>query len=463
MHVTKRRKTSSTTVGTIDTEALCFTVGKDPETDLLLAEADCIGSAAHVTMLSRIRVKPGLMSDKERRKVIKELLRIIETVRRGSFAITVRDQDVHMAVERILTRKLGDLGRKVHTGRSRNDQVALDLRLYARKEILCTIDLAAGLARALLVFAGRYKDVPMAGRTHLQPAMPSSVGLWASAYAESLLDDLSLLLEAYRLNDRSPLGAAAGYGVRLPLDRKMTARLLGFSRPHDNVLHAINARGKCESVILFAMAQVMITLSRLSTDLILYSMPEFGYFILPERYCTGSSIMPQKRNPDVLELVRAKAAGVISRAFHVCEIIRGLPGGYSRDLQETKLPLVEGIAETQSSLKMVTLLVKEHSINRKRLAAGMTQDIFAADRALEKAASGVPFRTAYDSVKKSLGELREKDVCDAIAGLSGAGTSGDLDLNVLGKRIAAAPAFAAAERRRCSRAISRLLGTPWQM
>ncbi len=456
-------KTSKTTVGVVDAEALSFTVGKDLQTDLLLAEWDCIGSAAHVTMLSRMRVSPPLITARERAKILKELLAIMETVRRGRFSISVRDQDVHMAVERLLTGKLGDLGRKVHTGRSRNDQVAVDLRLYARAGLLDTIDLAAGLAGSLLKSAARHKNVFMAGRTHLQPAMPSTVGLWASAYAESLLDDLSLLVGAYRLNDCSPLGAAAGYGVRLPLDRKLTARLLGFSRAHYNVIHAINARGKCESAILSAMTQVMLTLSRLSTDLILFSMPEFAYFVLPERYCTGSSIMPQKRNPDVLELVRAKAAGVMARAFQVCEVVRGLPCGYNRDLQETKLPFVEGIAETQASLKMLTRIVQGMEIDRGKLAAGLTPGILAADLALEMAASGVPFRTAYDNVKKNLGELRSKHAGTPAPGRSGFGARGGLDIGAISKDVAAVAAFAAAERRRCSKAISGLLGQTWRM
>ena len=258
-------------------------------------------------MLSRMPVKPPVLSPADCKKVIAALKNIIAQAKKGAFKITLADQDVHLAVERTLTAKLGDLGKKVHTGRSRNDQVAVDLRLYAKEQILCAIGEAAALAAALLDFAKKHAADPMVGRTHMQPAMPSSVGLWASAHAESLLDDVALLMAAYELNDQCPLGSAASYGVPLPIDRQLVSDLLGFSRPVHNVLYANNARGKMESVILLAMGQVMLTLSRLAQDLILFTMPEFGYFTLPAAFCTGSSIMPQKRNPDVLELVRGKA------------------------------------------------------------------------------------------------------------------------------------------------------------
>lgn len=451
---TKRRK--KTVVGKIDADILSFTVGKDPQTDLVLAEFDCVGSAAHVTMLSRMKSKP--VTVKERQKIVQQLVQIIRKVRSGSFRITTADQDIHMAVERVLTQKLGDLGKKIHTARSRNDQIALDVRLYARKELLGTIEESARLSVVLLRFAERYQTVPMVGRTHGMPAMPSSVGLWASAYAESLLDDIGLLMAAYDLNDQSPLGAAAGYGVPLPIDRELTAKLLGFSRPCHNVLSAMNARGKCESAILSAMGQVMLTLSRLSADLILYTMPEFNYFKLPAAYCTGSSIMPQKQNPDVLELVRAKASRVLANSFSIAEIVRGLPGGYNRDLQETKAPFIEGIEQTRASVRILVKLIKGVTANKKALLAGFTAGVFSADDVLELVGSGLPFRDAYNLVKKNLDSGEPRDPQQAVAAKKHLGAPAGLDLDALSQRAIAADGFAKEERRICSRAISKLLG-----
>jgi argininosuccinate lyase len=446
-----------TITGTTDTDVLAFTVGKDPEIDGVLAVHDCVGTAAHVTMLSRLPIKPKLLTTKERKQVIAELRNIIAQADSGSFKITARDEDVHMAVERAVTRKLGDLGKKIHTGRSRNDQVALDLRLFARDELLAPIEEVTQVETALLKLARKHEKTPMVGRTHMQPAMPSSVGLWASAYAESLLDDTVLLINAYEFNDQCPLGAAASYGVPLPIDREMTSRLLGFSRPSHNVLHAINARGKCESVILFAMAQVMLTLSRLAADLILFSMPEFGYFDLPAEYCTGSSIMPQKKNPDVLELIRAKAATVLSYASAVSETMRGLPGGYNRDMQETKAPFVDGIATTRASLRCAAKLITGVAVNKPALKKAFTPEVFAADEALRLVAEGMSFRDAYDHVKNNLSELGENCPSEAIAAKTHLGAPAGLDLAMLSNRARTATAFCREERKIYSRAVSRLL------
>ena len=339
----KKADGQKTIVGKIHPDVLAFTVGKDPVLDLELAVWDCLGTAAHVTMLSKMRVKPAVLGTGERNRVVAALVEVMREVKSGAFTITEADQDVHLAVERRLTERLGELGRKVHTGRSRNDQVAVDIRLHARDQLLGVAEEVAALAEGLVRFGRRHAKVPMVGRTHLQPAMPSSVGLWATAYAETLLDDLLLVGAAYTYNDRCPLGSAAGYGVPLPVDRALTAKLLGFSAPHHNVFHASNVRGKNEAVILAACGQLMLSLSRLAEDLILFSMPEFGYFVLPPELCTGSSIMPQKYNPDVLELIRAKAATVLGYGTAANTILKALPGGYNRDLQETKELYMEGL------------------------------------------------------------------------------------------------------------------------
>jgi len=445
-------------VGRIDREVLMFTAGKDAVLDIVLAEADCIGSAAHATMLSRLPLRPRLLTVLERKKIVGELVSIIRKVRRGSFKIGVNDQDVHLAVERILTRKLGDPGRKIHAARSRNDQVAVDLRLYGKEELLKVMDEALGLVSGLSDLARKYVSVPMVGRTHMQPAMPSSVGLWASAHAESLLDDLVLLKDAYEFNDRSPLGSAAGYGVSLSIDRDLTARLLGFKGLHHNVLYAGNARGKCETVILSALSQVMLSLSRLAEDLLIYSMPEFGYFSLPAEYCTGSSLMPQKNNPDVLELVRARTSRVVSCASTTAGIVSGLPSGYNRDLQETKQPFIEGFQMTSSCLRIVSLLTKRLKANRRALLAGFTPQVFAADRALELVSEGMPFRKAYDHVRARLDELRQIDPCRFVAGKTDYGAPGGLDFSLLASLAATAKEFVMKERKHYYGAISRLLG-----
>ena len=348
--------------------ALEYTAGEDLILDRELVDADCIGSAAHVVMLSQIPVRPRLFTRTDAARVVGELERIRRLARKGQFTITIADQDVHLAVERVLTARLGDLGRRVHTGRSRNDQVAVDLRLYAKERLLAVETELLALASVLTSFAYRWRRAPMVGRTHMQPAMPSTVGLWASAYAEGLLEDLDLLRSAYDLNDRCPLGSAAGYGVPLPIDRRLTAQLLGFAAPCHNVIAAANTRGKLESTILMALSQVMLTLSRLAQDLMIFTMPEFGYFRLPPDLCTGSSIMPQKNNPDILELLRARASGMLADAFGVADMVKGLPSGYNRDLQETKAPFMRGFKVVLASLGVMRPLMSGLAVDREAAA-----------------------------------------------------------------------------------------------
>lgn len=447
----------STTVGKIRAEVLAYTAGKDVELDALLIDADCIGSAAHVTMLAGLPLRPRLFPARERDRVIVELVRIMRRAGRGAFKITLQDQDVHLAVERELTRRLGALGRKIHTGRSRNDQVAVDLRLFAKEELLAVIDETLALGTVLLALARRNRSVPMVGRTHLQPAMPSSVGLWASAYVEDLLDDVCLLKGAYDLNDQCPLGSAAGYGVPLPINRQQVSDLLGFRRPLHNVLHAANSRGKMESVILAALSQVMLTLSRLAEDLMLFSMPEFDYFALPSDMCTGSSIMPQKNNPDVLELVRARTARVIACSTAVLDIVKRLPSGYNRDLQETKEPFMLGLNITRASLRIMAPLMAGLKVNCKALCAGFRPAVFAADRALELVGRGMPFRDAYRYIKEHLGELKAMDPAEAIALKRHMGAPAGLDFAGMARSLAAERAFVSGAKRRYYRTVSRLL------
>ena len=436
----------NTTVGTVDAEVLAYTAGQDRILDLALVEADCMGTAAHVRMLAAMPVEPPVLKAAEVEAVTAELARIVEDSRAGKFKITLEDQDVHLAVERRLTAKLGDLGKRVHTCRSRNDQVAVDLRLFGKTRLLDAMQAAAALAGVLSAFARQHRKIPMVGRTHMQPAMPSSVGLWASAWAESLLDDFSLLMAAYDLNDQCPLGSAASYGVPLPIDRQLTSDLLGFARPVSNVLHANQSRGKLESVILSALSQAMLTLSRLAEDLILFSMPEFGYFRLPAEYTTGSSIMPQKRNPDVMELLRAKAAKVMAQASVTAEIVRAAPSGYNRDLQETKEPFMRGFDLAISSLRVMTAVMSSLQVDAAACRRAFTPDVFATDRALELVAGGMPFRDAYREVKAHLGDLKDRDPDAAISAKTHLGAPAGLDFDGLDARIEEASRWVADER-----------------
>jgi argininosuccinate lyase len=403
-----------------------FTVGEDYLLDRALVNADCLASMAHAAMLEKI----GILLPEEHQALRRGLAEIIRLNEQGRFSVERSDEDCHTAIENHLTSRLGEAGRKIHTGRSRNDQVLAALRLYGRAFLLEFLKACLDLAATLLGFARRHSGVPMPGRTHLQLAMPSSVGLWAAAYTEELLDDLRLAETAYELNDACPLGSAASYGVPLPLDRELVAELLAFSRVQNNVLYANHSRGKTESVILEAVEQVMITLSRLAQDLMLFSLPEFGYFSLPEELCAGSSIMPQKRNPDLLELVRARAASVSARSVQVKAVLRGLPSGYNRDLQETKAAFMDGISVGLASVRVMERLMQKLGVNEDRLLAGFRPEIYAADRALELASGGMPFRDAYREVAGNLEALRNGDPHEAIRRKKHTGAPGNLRLEV---------------------------------
>ena len=454
-----KKKNARTVVGAIDPDVLAFTVGQDPVLDLRLAEWDCYGTAAHVTMLSRMKTKPRLFTKEECAAVLRELAKIRDAARAGKFKITEEDQDCHLAIERTLTERLGDLGKRVHTGRSRNDQSATAIRLFARDQLNGEWGEVVDLAEALVRFGKRHRKVPMVGRTHLQPAMPSSVGVWATAWAEELLEDGEMQVGAYDVVNRCPLGSAASYGVPLPIGRLLTSDLLGFQEPVENVLAAGNSRGKVEATVLAVLAQTMVTLSRLAQDLILFSMPEFGYFTLPREFCTGSSIMPQKYNPDVCELVRSKAAQVCGLSATANAILVGMPGGYNRDLQDTKKLLVEGFDTTRASLRILARLVGGLEVHPDRLRAAFADPgVFATDRALELVAGGMPFRDAYHQVRDHLEDLRGMDPDEAIAKKTHRGAPGGLDFGYYDDWIRRIERPCLAQRRRkVARALDKLL------
>jgi argininosuccinate lyase len=460
--MTAKKTTRKTTVGAIDSMVLDFTAGDDLRLDQALITVDCIGSAAHVTMLSKMPVRPRLISDRDCKAVIRELAAIMKRAEANEFVIAIDDQDVHLAIERVLTATLGDLGKKIHTGRSRNDQVAVDLRLFAREQLLGMVGEALELASVMTQMGRRHVKVPMVGRTHMQPAMPSSVGLWATAHAESLLDDVALLKSVYDINDQSPLGSAASYGVPLPLDRELTARLLGFSRPIHNVLYANNARGKMEAMILGACTQVMLSLSRLAQDLMLFTMPEFGYFSLPAEFGTGSSIMPQKNNPDVVELVRARVSRVVACELAVVDICKSLPSGYNRDLQDTKGPFMEGLATTRACLRSMALMMANTTVNEDALARGFSAGVFATDKALELVGRGMPFRDAYQYVKDHLGELQTMDAREALGKKTHLGATAGLDFGVYKRRLEAEGRWRKDCLAKHGRAVSKLMGITYK-
>jgi len=320
-----------------------------------------------------------------------------------------------------------------------------------------TIEAACAMAETLSDFAEKHKDVPIVGRTHFQRAMPSSVGLWAGAFAESLLDDIALLRVAYAIADQCPLGSAASYGVNLNIDRQYVADTLGFAKVQNNVLYANNSRGKVEAMILSALVQIMNDLSKLAGDVILWSMPEFGYFKLPAEFCPGSSLMPQKRNPGPFELTRARAAGVAANLINVLELVRPLISGYHRDFQDTKKPFMEGVETTLAALRVNALTMAKVQVDAARCVKAFSPDVFATDRVLKMAAEGMPFRDAYREVAKTLDSTEMEDPVENIRAKTHLGATGNLGLDLTRERIAAERAWAKAARAKWEKPIAELI------
>ena len=431
-----------------------FTVEEDVSMDQILLKYDVLGSVAHATMLQSI----GMLSKNELVKLRTMLREIIMLNKKGKFDIQLKDEDVHTKIENFLTDKLGDIGKKIHTGRSRNDQALVNLRLYSKDKIIDLQETMIDVCKTLIAFARKHEKVPMPGYTHMQKAMPSSVALWAMSYVEALLDDLELIKTAYKLNNQNPLGSAAGYGVPLNLDRKLTTRLLGFEKFQNNVLYVQNSRGKIESAIISALATVMLDLSRLSNDLILFSTAEFGFFSIPDEFCTGSSIMPKKRNPDILELIRARANSVFSDYLHVVCIVKDLPSGYSRDLQETKVPLIRSLSSADSCLGMMSLLIKDLKVNQDKLVDAFTPQLFAADKAIELAGKGVPFRDAYKQVQYDFYDVNKAELRDSISSKKYEGTVGNLGIDKVEKDLQKEAERIASDKKGFYDVINNLLG-----
>lgn len=371
-----------------------FTVGRDRELDLYLAKHDVLGSMAHITMLESI----GLLTAGELEVLLEELRNIYASAEAGDFVIEDGIEDVHSQVELMLTRKLGDVGKKIHSGRSRNDQVLVDLKLFTREQLKQVVEEVEELFQVLISQSNRYKDVLMPGYTHLQIAMPSSFGLWFGAYAESLVDDMMFLQSAYKMCNRNPLGSAAGYGSSFPLDREMTTRLLGFDSMNYNVVYAQMGRGKMERNVAFALASVAGTLSKLAFDACMFSSQNFGFVKLPDECTTGSSIMPHKKNPDVFELTRAKCNKIQALPQQIMMIMNNLPSGYFRDLQIIKEVFVPAFEELKDCLQMATYIMDKLKVNEHILEDDKYLYIFSVEEVNRLALQGMPFRDAYKKV-----------------------------------------------------------------
>jgi len=373
-----------------------FTVGNDYILDLELVKYDCQASIAHAKMLE----KSDILTGEEVEKLVAELEHIISLADSDEFEILPEQEDCHTAIENHLTEKFGELGKKIHTARSRNDQVITALRLYYRDHLNMLVDMVAEFQSALESFQSQYGEVSIPGYTHSRKAMPSSIHLWSGAFLDSMQDNVSVVKHIQELLDQSPLGTAAGYGVPLDIDRGFTAEQLGFARVQQNPIYVQNSRGKFEAQILNACSQVMYDLNRMVSDLILFSLPELGFFDLPAEICTGSSIMPQKKNPDVLELVRAKYHEILGLEFQIKSLPANLITGYHRDLQLTKEPVMRGLKTTLDTLDVMTLVVSKLQVDEQRADEAMTEELYATERVYELVKKGMPFREAYRKISE---------------------------------------------------------------
>ena len=373
-----------------------FTVGDDYILDQKLIKYDCLASIAHAKMLGKI----GILNVPEVQRLEQELNNIIELDHKGEFEILKEQEDCHTAIENFLVNNLGDLGKKIHTARSRNDQVLTALRLYYKDKLGDCKKLINELIQTITEFVNQNGDINFPGYTHTRKAMPSSIGLWGNSFIDAMQDNLKVIELTAEIIDQSPLGTGAGYGVPLKIDRNYTAELLGFKKVQKNPIYTQNSRGKFESSILHVLTLIMFDLNKIASDLILFSLQEFGYFELPEEFCTGSSIMPQKKNPDVLELVRSKYNVVVSYEFQVKNIISNLISGYHRDIQLTKEPTMKGLEITEECLAIMNLIFTKLKVNKENCLKALTEEIYATEQVYKLVEKGIPFREAYKMISQ---------------------------------------------------------------
>lgn len=427
-----------------------FTVGEDYKLDAELIKSDALGSIAHAKMLAKI----GILKNSEFSKIKKELVDIYNS---KNFTIKKEDEDVHTAIENYLVSKLGNIGKKIHTARSRNDQVLVDIRLYTKENLLKIFSALLELAETIYEFAKKNEFIPIPGYTHTRKAMPSSVGLWASAFLESLLDDIKLLKTAYQLNNQCPLGSAAGYGVNLNIDRKFTSDMLGFEKVQNNVLYAQNSRGKIEAIVIFSLYQIINDIGKIANELIYFSSEEFGFFELPDEICTGSSIMPQKKNPDALELIRGYVSVIEGNLLQVLGITKNLFPGYNRDLQLTKGAIINSLKQSIAIIYIVEIIFKKLKANKEKCIQACTKEIYATDYTLEFVKSGKPFREAYKDVAKNIDKIKIPEPIKNIKAKAHIGATGNLGLEDIKKQIESDKKMINAESKKFESKIKRLL------
>ncbi len=373
-----------------------FTVGDDYILDQKLVKYDCLASIAHAKMLGKI----GILNEQEVLKLVQELENIIELDQKGEFNILKEQEDCHTAIENFLAKKLGDLGKKIHTARSRNDQVLTALRLYYKEKLGDSKKSVGQLTQTIAGFINKYGDIKYPGYTHTRKAMPTTIAFWVNSFIDSMNDNLKAIAFTLELIDQSPLGTGAGYGLPLKIDRNYTAELLGFKKVQNNPIYAQNSRGKFESALVHALTLIMFDLNKIASDLILFSLPELGYFELPEEFCTGSSIMPQKKNPDVLELVRAKYHVVVSYEFQIKHASSNLISGYHRDIQLTKQPTMNSLEITEQCLSIISLIFTKLKVNKDNCLKALTAEVYATEKVYELVEQGIPFREAYKIISE---------------------------------------------------------------
>lgn len=404
-----------------------FETRDDLVVDEILAPYDIIGTLAHIAML----YKKNIISKLEHEKAKRGLRKIFKLATQGTLKLQLSDEDIHTKIESYLTEIYGNVGKKIHTGRSRNDQVLTALRLLVKDKLLSVESELLSLQKHFLKFAIKYEFVPMPGYTHMQKAMPSSVGMWGGSFVEAFLDDLRAIQTTYKINDQSPLGSAAGYGAPIDLDRTLTAELLGFKKVQHNNLYCQNSRGKIEAFVVSALIAVLSDVNRFASDVLLFTMSEFNYFSVSPELCTGSSLMPQKKNVDVAELLRSKVKKVLGNYVTIVTTPFDLISGYNRDVQDIKKPLIEGLETTIECLKISRLLLTHITPNKTRLTKAITSEMFATHEAFRRVRSGISFRDAYLTTSKHLSTLTVQNVSEILRQSKNEGATGKLEFQKL--------------------------------
>lgn len=422
--------------------------------DNYMVEADVYGSFAHALMLSSINV----LTKSELDNIKKGLLKVLELHKKGKFNLEFGEEDVHTKIENFLTQIIGEAGKKIHTGRSRNDQILLDTRIYTKSELLKIWGSVLNLTSIMVSLSEKYSDIPMPGYTHMQKAMPSSVGMWFGAFAESLTDDIKLLQTAFDLNNQSPLGSGAGYGVSLNLDRKLVADFLGFKKVQANSLYCQNSRGKIESTVAFSLLQIIFDISKFASDVLLFTTSEFNFFEVDESLFTGSSIMPHKRNVDIAELLRSKVNIMLGYFIQVFTTVVNLPSGYNRDFQDIKRPFIESINLTKNVINIAEILVRNIKPKKDVLIRSMTPELYTVHTAYQMVGDGVPFREAYRKIEDSLGDIPPFDPHEVIKMSKHIGGTANLQSKTIRKEISKSKKIFLKESRDYSKVISNFTG-----